>query len=162
MPGVSNVVIRFSTTVLGAIAALILPGVARGAPIIPEGFQELQRSLEGYEFVVRLEIPPLRGAYGLLQPQSKTIWINPVVFELGNAESVLIHEAVHAAQLCAGQGKQLRALGLEIPPPAISRRYFLRYHNLRRQLEAEAYTIPAQPNARELALSLLQERCGER
>ncbi|MEO0948314.1 MAG: hypothetical protein AAFY11_09250, partial [Cyanobacteria bacterium J06641_5] len=89
-----------------------------------------------------------------------TIWINPVVFELGNAEAVLIHEAIHAAQLCAGRG-ELRALGLELPPPALSRRYFLRYHKLRRQLEAEAYTIPAQPNAQELALNLLQEHCGE-
>ena len=150
---------RFSARVLGAIAASIFPGAAQATPI-PEGFQELQRSLESYGFVIRLERPPLQGAYGLLRTKDKTIWINPVVFELGNAETVLIHEAVHAAQLCTGQGERLRALNLDIPPPALARRYFLRYHNVRRQLEAEAYTIPAQPNARQLALNLLQERCN--
>jgi len=146
----------------GAIATLALARGVGAAPPVSAEFQQLQRSLENYGFIVRLERPPLRGAYGLLQTASKTIWINPVVFELGNAESTLILEAVHAAQLCAGQGENLRALGLDIPPPALSRRYYLRYHKLRRQLEAEAYTVPAQPNALELATNLLQERCGDR
>ena len=43
-------------------------------------FVRLRQILENYDFEVRLELPPRRGAYGLLQHSSKTIWINPVVF----------------------------------------------------------------------------------
>ena len=140
-----------------AIGLLLAPGVAPARTASP-GFEQLQRALEANGFVIRLELPPVRGAYGLLEANTKTIWINPVVFELGNAEATLIHESVHAAQLCAGRG-ELQELGLDLPPPPLTRRYFLRYSHLRRQLEAEAYTITAQPNAFDLVLELLQERC---
>lgn len=124
----------------------------------PTSFERLQRLLEEKGFIVRLELPPVRGAYGLLEANSRTIWINPVAFDLGNAEATLIHESVHAAQLCAGNG-ELQELGLDLPPPKITRRYFLRYSNLRRQLEAEAYTVMAQPDRFDLVLELLQDWC---
>ncbi|MEO1132851.1 MAG: hypothetical protein AAFX40_09120 [Cyanobacteria bacterium J06639_1] len=123
-------------------------------------FDRLQRSLESYGFTVRLEAPPRWGTYGQLQGKTQTIWINPVAFELGNADATLIHEAVHAAQTCAGENGNLRPLGLDIQPPKLTRPYFLRYHNhIRRQLEAEAYTVPAQPNAIAIVHDLLQQHC---
>ena len=121
-------------------------------------FSRLHQVLENSGFEIRLELPPKRGAYGLLQHSSKTIWINPVVFELGIARPTLVHEAVHAAQSCAGQD-HLKALGLKIPPPVMTRRFFLRYHSYRRQLEAEAYTIQVQSNGVELAIALLHQHC---
>ena len=121
-------------------------------------FFRLHQVLEHHGFEIRLELPPKRGAYGLLQHNSKTIWINPVVFELGIARPTLVHEAVHAAQSCAGQ-ETLKALGIKIPPPLMTRRFFLRYHSYRRQLESEAYTIQVQPDGVDRAIALLNQHC---
>ena len=121
-------------------------------------FTRLHQVLENYGFEVRFELPPIRGAYGLLKHDSKTIWINPVVFELKIAQPTLIHEAVHAAQSCAGE-ESLKTLGLKIPPPMVTKPFFFRYHFYRRELEAEAYTIQVQPNATDLALELLDRYC---
>ena len=122
-------------------------------------FSSLQETLEQYGFQVKLELPPEPGAYGLLNSSSRTIWINPVVFELGIARPTLVHEAVHAAQTCAG-GDKLSSLNLKITPPPMTRRYFLRYRASRRHLEAEAYTVQVQPDAVELAISLLHQHCS--
>jgi hypothetical protein len=129
-----------------------------GSPFFNPDFTRLQQVLTQYGFNLRLELPPQRGTYGLLESNSKTIWINPVVFELGIAKPVLVHEAVHAAQSCAGEGKPF-PLGLDLLPPPQTRRYFMRYHSYRRQLEAEAYTIQVQPNGIELVIKLLNEHC---
>ena len=122
-------------------------------------FVRLHRVLENYGFEVRFELPPRRGAYGLLKHDSKTIWINPVVFELKIAQPTLIHEAVHAAQSCAGE-ETLKTLGLTIPPPMMTKPFFFRYHSYRRELEAEAYTVQVQSNATDLVLELLDLHCS--
>ena len=124
-------------------------------------FNQLRQILENYGFEVRLELPPIQGAYGLLRHDSKTIWINPVVFDLGLAQPTLVHEAVHAAQSCAGE-QNLQTLGLDIPPPKITKPFFFRYHSHRRELEAEAYTIQVQPNRTELAIELLDRYCSSK
>ena len=74
-------------------------------PIQESSFEMLKKQLEQAKFQVILDLPPQRGAYGLLKADSKKIWINPVVFDLGIADQTLIHEAVHAAQVCKGKGK---------------------------------------------------------
>ena len=122
-------------------------------------FIRLRQVLENYGFEVLLELPPKRGAYGLLKHDSKTIWINPVVFELNIAQPTLVHEAVHAAQSCAGE-KSLKTLGLNIPPPMVTKPFFFRYHSYHRELEAEAYTIQVQPNKTDLAIELLDRYCS--
>lgn len=124
-----------------------------------DSFQRLKKELERYNFKVILQIPPYQGAYGLLNADSRTIWINPVVFDLNIANPTLIHEAVHAAQLCAGKGK-MEALGLEIQPINQARLFFQRYTDINRQdLEREAYAVQTQPDNLELALSLLEKHC---
>lgn len=138
---------------LGAILLLSV------TPATDTEFYRLQETLEQYGFRVRLELPPEPGAYGLLNPSSQTIWINPVVFELGIARPTLVHEAVHAAQSCAG-GNKLQILNLKITPPPLTRRYFLRYRAFRRHLEAEAYTVQVQPDGVELAIALLHQHCS--
>ncbi|MDJ0733022.1 MAG: hypothetical protein QNJ47_02885 [Nostocaceae cyanobacterium] len=125
----------------------------------PQQFLELKNKLEKYGFEVIIDLPPKRGTYGLLKVADKKIWINPVVFDLQIANPTLVHESVHAAQLCAGKGK-MKTLGLKIQPIQAARRLFLRYTNIHRQdLEREAYAVQTQPNSFELATALLQKHC---
>ncbi|MEH1799635.1 MAG: hypothetical protein V7L02_29550 [Nostoc sp.] len=122
-------------------------------------FIYLKNKLEKFGFQVIIELPPKRGAYGLLQEANKKIWINPVVFELKIGTQTLIHEAVHAAQVCAGNGK-IKTLGLDIQPINYARPFFMRYHDVHRQdLEREAYAVQTQPNSFDLAVSILQQHC---
>ncbi|MEM9535450.1 MAG: hypothetical protein AAGA40_07235 [Cyanobacteria bacterium P01_E01_bin.45] len=121
-------------------------------------FEQLQRELENRGFVVKIEPPALQGAYGMLGSSMRTIWIHPVVFELGIALPVLIHEGVHAAQVCAGNGV-VTALQLDIEPPNTTRPFFLRYHSYRRTIEAEAYAVQVQADAYERVVKLLEQHC---
>ncbi len=122
-------------------------------------FLQLQKKLESYGFTVKIEPPPQRSTYGLLQTKTKTIWIEPLVFELGIELPTLIHEATHAAQLCAGNG-EITTLNLDFSPPNIARPFFMRYnHGFRRHLEAEAYAIQTHADGLELVISLLNKHC---
>ncbi|MEM7554275.1 MAG: hypothetical protein AAF378_09270 [Cyanobacteria bacterium P01_A01_bin.84] len=125
----------------------------------PQQFLELKHQLEEYGFEVIIALPPKRGAYGSLKVANRKIWINPVVFDLQIATPTIIHESVHAAQLCAGKGK-MKALGLSIQPIPAARRLFLRYTNThRKDLEREAYAVQTQSNNFELATNILKKHC---
>lgn len=129
------------------------------APIPEQQFIYLKNRLEKYGFQVIIALPPVRGAYGLLDSNSKKIWINPVVFDLQISTQTLIHESVHAAQVCAGKGK-IKPLNLNIQPINYARQFFLRYNDIHRQdLEREAYAVQTQPNSFELAVSLVEKYC---
>ena len=129
------------------------------SPTANQQFLNLKNRLEKTGFQVIVKLLPRRGAYGLLEENSQTIWVNPIVFELHIATQTLIHEAVHAAQVCKGKGK-IRALGLNIQPSNYARPFFSHYPNSDRQnLEREAYAVQTQPNRFELAISLLQQHC---
>lgn len=136
-------------------------------------FAELKSQLESYGFTVNIAIPPdfdlpnqqvglrrkIRRPYGVLSAAQKSIWINPVVFDLGNSNAVLIHEAVHAAQYCAGNGK-VSTLELDLEPISQAQPFFKRYSNIHNQeVEKEAYTVQTQPNSYQLVRSLLDEHC---
>ena len=128
-------------------------------------FNRLHQILISYGFTVKQELPPPINSsgfrpYGLMNSKTKTIWINPVVFELGNAKAVLIHEAVHAAQTCAGGG-EISLLNLDLETPQYTRPYFMRYHSYRREIEAQAYTVQVQPDALAIAINLLEQYCSE-
>jgi len=152
-----------------------LPILITQLPIADPEFTQLQTQLENYGFEVNIAIPPefnppkqqggmrriVRKPYGLLHSRTKSIWINPIVFELGIGRATLIHEAVHAAQYCAGNGN-IKAIDLDLEPIPQSLPYFKRYVNTQRQnLEREAYTVQTQPNSYELVRSLLEQHCGE-
>ncbi len=137
-------------------------------------FIQLQRRLESYDFQVNIATPPdlelpkqqidfqrrrVRKPFGLLNTATKSIWIHPIVFELGISNSVLIHEAIHAAQVCRGNGK-IQTLELEIEPIQQARPFFKRYVDIHhRAVEKEAYAVQTQPNSWELAMSLLDRYC---
>lgn len=122
-------------------------------------FSQLQQSLENHGFTVLLALPPQRGNYGLLQASTRTIWINPVVFDLEISIPTLVHEAVHAAQLCSGPTGSLRPLNLGLEPYARAFRLYMRYTGTRRTLEMEAYTIQARADRIEYVIGLLDSRC---
>jgi hypothetical protein len=136
-------------------------------------FIQLKTQLESYGFEVNIAIPPdfnlpkqqgglrrtVSKPYGMLHPKNKSIWINPIVFELGISKATLIHETIHAAQYCAGNGN-IQAISLDLEPIPQALPYFKRYVNTQRQdLEREAYTVQSQPNSYELARSLLDRYC---
>lgn len=140
----------------------LLPRPALAQAYSPE-FSQLQQTLENYGFTVTLALPPRRGSYGLLQASTRTIWINPVVFDLEIAVPTIVHEAVHAAQLCNamsnGVEENLMPLNLGLTPYAGAYRLYTRYTGLRRTLEMEAYTIQARPDRVEYVTNLLNSRC---
>ncbi len=132
---------------------------ASSAPSESAEFDQLKQTLERYDFTVVLDLPPQTGTYGLLHVPTRTIWINPVVFDLGIAIPALVHEAVHAAQLCSGSAETLSALNLGLEPYAPAARFYMRYTGTRRTLEAEAYTIQARSDRVAYVTQLLIERC---
>ncbi len=124
-------------------------------------FHSLKNTLEDYQFTVKIAPPPQISTYGLLQTKTRTIWIHPIVFDLNIALPTLIHEATHAAQLCAGKG-EITSLNLSLSPPNIARPYFTHYnHGLRRHLEAEAYAIQTHQDGYEMVISQLQKHCDQ-
>ena len=122
-------------------------------------FTQLQQTLENHGFTVTLAIPPQPGSYGALEATTRTIWINPVVFDLEIAIPTLVHEAVHAAQLCNGSAGNLTPLNLGLSPYARAYRLYMRYTGIRRTLEMEAYTIQARPDRIEYVTNVLNSRC---
>ena len=154
--------LRSSLILIFLISGLVVSNVAYSGD--NSEFNRLQKILINHGFIVKQEIPPqinnlgLRP-YGLMNSKTKTIWINPVVFELGNAQAVLVHEAVHAAQTCAGGG-EVSLLNLELEPPQFTRPYFMRYHSYRREIEAQAYTVQVQPDSLAIAIELLEQNCS--
>ena len=137
-------------------------------------FIQLKNKLEDSNFQVNITVPPdfqlpkqqpdfqrrrVRKPYGLLNSASKTIWVHPIVFDLGIANSVLVHEAVHAAQLCKGNSS-LQTLELDLEPIKQARPFFKRYVDVHSQaIEKEAYTVQTQANSYELVMSLLDRYC---
>ena len=154
--------LRWSLVIIFLTSSLIFSNLAYSGD--NSEFNRLQQILINHGFTVKQEIPPKTNnlglrPYGLMNSQTKTIWINPVVFELGNAQAVLIHEAVHAAQTCAGGGR-VALLNLDLDPPQFTRPYFMRYHSYRREIEAQAYTVQAQPDSLAIAIELLEQHCS--
>ncbi len=121
-------------------------------------FQRLAEHLAQLNIPLKWEKPPGTGNYGAFEPKSQTIWLDPIIIDLGIAKPTLIHESVHVAQECKGKGK-LIPLNLDLETPALTRRYFMRYSGDRRDLEREAYTVQAQSNSTEIAIALLEKYC---
>ena len=124
------------------LLSLVAPSIL---PDLDPTFLRLAEVLERSGFTVILDLPPQWGTYGLLDLPKRSIWINPVVFDLEIARPTLVHEAVHAAQLCYSEGlaqgsaqqngsissiDALKPLGLGLTPSPLVRPYIL--HALRR------------------------------
>ncbi len=154
-----------------ATSALAMLGVSllassqlqpRPLTAFPSELRSLVSELSAYGFAVRIALPPVRQAYGLYQPSSRTIWVSPLSFELGIARQTLLHEAVHAVQSCPSD--VLSPIGWQFPlSPVVKRQVdmilYNNYHHSSRKLEEEAFGIQGQPNATSLLIKALRQRC---
>ena len=145
------------TPIRTALALLLL---ARPAPAADLG--ELQRSLLRHDFTIEVRQPPGR-AYGRFIPAQRRLETSPLVQELGITRPVLLHEAVHAAQSCPDGTLSLIGVQRPVDPAVGSRiRYLLRHHYKpnRAALEQEAFMIQSQPDAEQLIITALNQRCS--
>ena len=150
---------RLMRALIPLTGLLLLPfhAIAQAATI-----DALLQTLQRHGFRIEQRHPPNRTAYGQFIAARKLLLISPLATELGVAQAVLLHEAVHAAQSCPSG--QLRPLGLTLSAaPAVESRirYLLTHHYAQSQvvLEEEAFQVQAQPNAVALIIDALNRRC---
>jgi len=147
-------------TPIRAALALLL-----GLPALPApaaDLEQLQRSLLRHGFTIEVRQPPGQ-AYGRFIPAEKRLEISPLVQDLGISRPVLLHEAVHAAQSCPNGTLSLIGVQRPVEPAVGSRiRYLLRNHYKpnRTALEQEAFVIQSQPDAEQLIITALKQRCS--
>ena len=145
------------TPIRAALALLLL------APPAPAGdLEQLQRSLLRHGFTIEVRQTPGR-AYGRFIPAERRLEISPLVRDLGITRPVLLHEAVHAAQSCPNGTLTLIGVQRPVDPAVGSRiRYVLRNHykpNIA-AVEQEAFVIQSQPDAEQLIITALNQRCS--
>ena len=147
---------RYSAGLLLLSALLLAPGTA-----MADGLISLQQALLRHGF--RIEVRQLPGrAYGRFIPTQKLLEISPVVHELGIAQQVLLHEAVHAAQSCPSGTLTLIGIRRQADPAVESRiRYLLSNHYRQEHmaLEQEAFLLQGQTDAEALIIQALNQRC---
>ena len=147
-------------TPIRAALALLL-----GLPALPApaaDLEQLQRSLLRHGFTIEIRQPPGQ-AYGRFIPAEKRLEISPLVQDLGITRPVLLHEAVHAAQSCPSGTLSLIGVQRPVDPAVGSRiRYLLlnHYKPNRTALEQEAFVIQSQPDAEQLIITALKQRCS--
>ncbi|WP_216725537.1 hypothetical protein [Synechococcus sp. KORDI-52] len=140
-----------------AVALLLLALPAPAADLV-----QLQRSLLRHGFTIDVQQPPGR-AYGRFIPAERRLEISPLVGELGITRPVLLHEAVHAAQSCPTGALSLIGVQRPVDPAVGSQiRYLLRNHYKPNSvaLEQEAFVIQSQPDAEQLIINALNQRCS--
>ena len=145
------------TPIQTALALLLL-----GLPAPAADLGELQRSLRRHGFTIEVRQPPGQ-AYGRFIPAERRLEISPLVRDLGITRPVLLHEAVHAAQSCPDGTLSLIGVQRPVDPAVGSRiRYLLRHHYKpnRAALEQEAFMIQSQPDAEQLIITALNQRCS--
>ena len=145
------------TPIRAALALLLMTLPASAADL-----EQLQRSLLHHGFTIDVRQPPGQ-AYGRFIPTEKRLEISPLVRELGITRAVLLHEAVHAAQSCANGALSLIGVQRKVDPAVSSRiRYILHNHYKANTtaLEQEAFVIQSQPDAEQLIITALNQRCS--
>jgi len=147
------------TPIRAALALLLcLPAL----PALAADLEQLQHSLLRHGFTIEVQ-QPSGQAYGRFIPAEKRLEISPLVQDLGITRPVLLHEAVHAAQSCPNGTLSLIGVQRPVDPAVGSRiRYLLRNHYKpnRTALEQEAFVIQSQPDAEQLIITALKQRCS--
>ena len=140
------------------VLALLLLGL----PAPAADLEQLQRSLLRHGFTIDVRQPPGQ-AYGRFISAEKRLEISPLVQELGITRPVLLHEAVHAAQSCPHGSLTLIGVQRPVDPAVASRiRYLLSNHYKPNSaaVEQEAFVIQSQPDAEQLIITALDQRCS--
>ena len=145
------------TSIRTVLALLLL-----GLPAPAADLEQLQRSLLHHGFRIDVRQPPGQ-AYGRFISAEKRLEISPLVQELGITRPVLLHEAVHAAQSCPHGSLTLIGVQRSVDPAVASRiRYLLSNHYKPNSaaVEQEAFVIQSQPDAEQLIITALDQRCS--
>ena len=122
---------------------------------------QLRRS--GFKLVFKH--PPVKSAYGMFVPKTRTLYISPLAFDLGIGKQVLIHEATHAAQSCPGG--TLSPIGWKIKVSEllnneISGILYNSYKQGSKALEQEAFMVQRNDNGVAMVIAALAKRCHAR
>ena len=131
-------------------------------PSMAADLQQLQRELIRQGFRLEYRHPPGTKAYGRFSAASKTLMISPLVKDLGIARPVFLHEAVHAAQSCPSGRLTLLGIQRNLDPVVESRIRFIlhnHYSQANAALEREAFLIQALPDAEDVIITALRNRC---
>ena len=134
------------------LAALPLP-----APLLP-----LQHELERVGVQIIYAQPPRAGVYGLYQSASKKLWVAPITQPLGILSRTFLHEAVHAVQACPSGVPRLLGVKTQLAPVLVRRIQYLLHANYshgQTAIEREAFEIQGRPDAVQLLIRLIQQRC---
>ena len=137
---------------------------SKAAPevVLAEDLISLRKSLSEAGYEVRIQKPPMEGAYGLVNKKSKTIWIAPIAQEMGLFRTTFIHESVHAAQACKTGEFEPIGWNLEVDEAvrvSIESILYRRYPSNKFDIEREAFLMQGQPDAITRIQKVLRENC---
>ena len=130
--------------------------------VLSEDLISLRKSLSEAGYEVRIQKPPIEGAYGLVNKKSKTIWIAPIAKEMGVFRTTFIHESVHAAQACETGEFEPIGWNLEVDEAvrvSIESILYRRYPSNKFDIEREAFLMQGQPDAITRIQKVLRENC---
>ena len=130
--------------------------------VLAKDLNSLRKSLSEAGYEVRIQKPPIEGAYGLVNKKSKTIWIAPIAKEMGLFRTTFIHESVHAAQACKTGEFEPIGWNLEVDEAvrvSIESILYRRYPSSKFDIEREAFLMQGQPDAITKIQKVLKENC---
>ena len=130
--------------------------------VLAEDLNSLRKSLSEAGYEVRIQKPPMEGAYGLVNKKSKIIWIAPIAKEMGLFRTTFIHESVHAAQACKTGEFEPIGWNLEVDEAvrvSIESILYRRYPSNKFDIEREAFLMQSQPDAITRIQKVLKENC---
>ena len=130
--------------------------------VLAEDLNSLRNSLSEAGYEVRIQKPPMEGAYGLVNKKSKTIWIAPISEDMGVFRTTFIHESVHAAQACKTGEFEPIGWSLEVDEAvrvSIESILYRKYPSNKFDIEREAFLMQGQPDAITRIQKVLKENC---
>ena len=138
------------------------PSKAVADVVLAQDLNSLRISLSEAGYKVRIQKPPMEGAYGLVNKKSKTIWIAPIAMDMGVFRTTFIHESVHAAQACKTGEFQPIGWNLEVDDAvrlSIESILYRKYSSDKFDIEREAFLMQGQPDAIIRIQKVLKENC---
>ena len=138
------------------------PSKVAAEVVLPEDLNSLRKSLSEAGYKVKIQKPPMEGAYGLVNKKSKTIWITPIAKEMGVFRTTFIHESVHAAQACKTGEFEPIGWNLEVDEAvrlSIESILYRKYPSNKFDIEREAFLMQSQPDAITRIQKVLKENC---
>ena len=122
----------------------------------------LRRSLIEAGYKVKIDKPPMQGAYGLVNIKNKTMWIAPITKEMGIFRTTFLHEAVRAAQAC--KTGELNTIGWKLDVDkavkvSIESILYRKYPSNKFDIEREAFQMQGQPDAVKKIINALEQNC---